>query len=413
MNHQGETASSKEGEKTDLRSGRRLALLTLLQPSGAAICAVIALVALILATRQGQLEEIASYAAGAAVASIASVLAGGGTTLAYTTGGDPQRRAVRLVRIRIVLPIVAAAVAAAAFVYGHIGSLDPRSVTFGGASVLISVGAELDASFLRRHIRTTSLLASDLGSRCVILAIVSVQTNFAIAMFAGAVLRSTALRYFANSDHTRREMPRLDRSSLALAYEFKKTGLSILYSLNDRLGVLIVPALATVPVAGGFAATTSAQQSASGTLMTGLQTTLAARSHKRVNLGWANKIDLVLIATAFSFALVAILAQETVWSILALDATSMPVEYWIPSMLMVPASMISRVLEFRLLAQDRSMPSLVSRALATLVTTVCAAWGVAAGSVSLLAWGMVSAEVIGASLALTALRTGRVSERGT
>lgn len=373
-------------------SPRKSTFLVLLQPLGGVIGALIAFGVLTVATRQGQFASIASFGAGAGVAALASVAVGGGTTIAYTTGTTKRQRAVRVVRNTIVLPAILIATALAVWLYSVLGHLEPLGVLAGGLSTSAGVGAELDSSYLRRHLMTGRLLVVDILNRLIAFGFIVGGIPFAFAMLAGAVARASLLKWLTRTDPSREAGLQISRSVLALAYEPKLTSLSILYSICDRLGALAAPATAPIPVAGGFTAVLSAQQSVSGVLMSGLQTTLATRSQLRSRLSWADHLDLFFVAVALAGAALMIAWREPLIGFLALDTTSNPDAYWNLIALLIPASIASRVLDFRFLTESEPRNAVISRGMATCVAVGFAATAVVNSRIAVLASGLLIAE---------------------
>lgn len=384
--------------------------LALLQPLGAAIGALFAFGVLIIATRQGQFSSIAAFGAGAGVAAIVSVVVGGGTTLAYTTGTIPRQRAVRVVRSVIVLPAVTLAIGIAVVAYSVWGYLDALAVMAGGLSTLASVGAELDASYLRRRLRTGRLFTADVLNRLLAFGLIVLGVPFAFAMLGGALSRALLLRLFTRSDPSRTRELRIDKPALALAYEAKMTSLSVLYSACDRIGALAAPVVMPVSVAGGFVAVLSAQQNVSGVLLTGLQTTLAARSQQRKRLNWANHLDLLFVGGGLMVAAVMIAAQEPLVRFLGLDGASQPGLYWIALALLIPASLTSRLFEFRFLSSTASHKAVAARSIAALVALGAAALVLSGSDPSILSGGLLIAEVASVLTSVTLLAAQHVRD---
>lgn len=394
-------------------SPRKSTALVLLQPLGSAVSTVFAFGVLVVATRQGQFLSIASFGAGAGVAALASVAVGGGTTLAYTTGLVARQRAVRVVRSTIVLPTIAIATGVAVILYSAVGQLDPLSVLAGGASTASSVGAELDASYLRRHLMTGRSFVADSMNRMIAFVLIVLGAPFAFAMLAGAIWRALLLRIFTKSDPSRERGFRISREVLALAYEARLTSLSVLYAICDRAGALVAPLAAPTPVAGGFAAVLSAQQNVSGVLVSSLQTTLAARSEQRSQLAWANRLDMLFVVAGVAAAGVMIAWQGPLVRFLGLDAVSEPWAYWVAVALLVPASLASRLFEFRFLTTSASHNAVISRAAATVVAGIGAMVAFTAQHIVFLAAGLLVAELVSivTSLGLLGLKWMR-SRRG-
>ena len=387
------TRATKTRRMSRSSSPRKSFFLALLQPAGAAIGAVFAFGVLMVATQEGQFASIASFGAGAGTAALASVAVGGGTTFAYTTGAAPRQRAVRIVRGTIVLPSIVLATALAVLLYAGLGNLDPLGVVAGGLSTCASVGAELDASYLRRHLRTGRLLVADTINRVIAFGLIVFGVPFAFAMLGGAISRMLLLWVFTRADPSRERTLRITRSTLALAYEFKLTSLSVLYSLCDRIGALTAPAASPIPVAGGFVAVLSAQQNASGVLITGLQTTLAARSQQRSQLSWANRLDLLFVAFGVAAAAAMIAWQVPLTEFLGLGTASEPGQYWVAVALLIPASIASRCFEFRFLTTSASGKAVAARAVAASVAIGAAAIAVVGAEIAVLASGLLVAEI--------------------
>lgn len=375
-------------------SERDPTFLALLQPLGAGIGAVFAFGILIVATRQGQFASIASFGAGAGAAALTSVAVGGGTTLAYTTGSVLRQHAVRVVRSTIVLPTILVTTIVAALLYSALGELDLLSLVAGGISTGASVSAELDASYLRRHLKTWQLFAADTLNRLVAFGLVLLGIPFAFSMATGSIFRAVWLRLATGTDPSRKGGMRIRRSGLALAYETKLTSLSILYSIGDRLASLTAPTIAPVSVSGGLMAVLSAQQNVSGVLLTGLQTTLAARSQKRSPLSWANRLDVILFIAGLSAALIMIVWQEPLVLFLGLARLSNPEDYWVAIALLIPASLGSRLFEFRFLTMDASYMAVFARLLAVIVGMSATVAALITARITLLANGLLLAEVV-------------------
>lgn len=370
----------------------RSTLLTVLQPLGGAIGAIIGLGVLTVATRQAQFTSIASFGAGAGVAALASVAVGGGTTLAYTTGAIERQRAVRVVRNMIVLPVILIATAVAVAVYSGVGRLDPFGVIAGGLSISANVSAELDSSYLRRRIKTGQLFIVDVLNRGIAFGAIILGVQFAYAMMAGALSRALLLRVLTKADPSRESGYRLSRIVFTLAYEAKLTTLSILYSVCDRVGALAAPAAAPIPIAGGFMAVLSAQQSGSGVLMSGVQATLAARSQLREKLRWADLLDVLFVLAGLAGAVIVIVARNPLIGFLGLEAASDPDEYWIAVALLIPASIASRVIDFRFLAVGETLKAVITRAIASCVAVSAAIAAMATSQIAVLANGLLIAE---------------------
>lgn len=371
-----------------------------LQPLGALVGAVFGFGVLVVATRDGQFASIASFGAGAGVAALASVVAGGGTTLRYTTGERVRQSAVRKVRAKIVLPVVAIATLVAVLIYSGPGNLVPAAVAAGGLSTAAGVGAELDAAFLRRRLWTGRLFLGDTVHRGLAFTLVLVGSDFAYAMLLGSVVRALLLRIFAAEDPSRSAGLWLTRTELRHAYETRLTSLSILYSLCDRVGVLASAWVAPVPVAGGFVATVNAQQSWAGVLMTGVQTTLAARSEQRSALRWARWMDLMMVATGAVVAAVMIAWREPLLDFLGLDETTQPEKYWTAVVLLIPAALGSRVLEFHFLSVRNPANAVFVRGIATIVAVASASAAVVRTDISVLANGLLVGECASIVIAL-------------
>lgn len=386
-------------------------MFALFQPMSSAVSAVFAFAALVIAMRQGQFASIASFGAGAGVAALASAVVGGGTTLAYTTGTTVRQRAVRLVRNTIVLPVIVIATGIAVLLYAVWGQLDPLGVAAGGISTVASVSAELDASYLRRHVRTVRIFFADTLNRGGTLLLIVLGAPFAIAMLVGAVLRAIVLRMATNRDPSRSGTSRIDKSVLALAYEVRLTSLSVLYSVCDRVGALAAPLSATVPVAGGFMAALSAQQNGSGTLLSGLQTTLAARSQQQSQPRWANYVDALLVAVGWVAAVVMLVWREPLVGFLGLQENSEPAQYWVAIALLVPAALASRLFEFRFLAIGVPSKAVVSRAIATVVALCGGILAFVGSQISPLAYGLLLAEVASVLTSLALLAAQRIQLR--
>ncbi len=345
------------------------------------------------ATRDGQFLSIASYAAGSGVAALTSVLVGGGTTLAFTTGDLRRQSAVRRVRVAVVLPVIGLATGIGAFAYSNLGVLSVPGVVAGGLATLFAVGAEIDASYMRRVLRTPSLVTIDILHRALAFFTILVGFDYAIAMLLGAIIRSISLRIVTRADPSRSPLKMSVEEIFRLAYDRKLTSLSILYALTDRVSSILAPLVAPVPVAGGYIATVSAQQNASGVIMNGVQTTLASRSQQNRKLVWANKVDMVFVTISFVAGIAIASAKDPLVELLGFDYSTQPEAYWIAVSFLIPASICSRVIDFRMLIGETPWVPVVSRAVATGVIGVSITFAYSSASVGILATGILLGEI--------------------
>ena len=372
----------------------RAPALALLQPIGMGIGAAASFLIVVLALRDQQFESLAAYGAGVAVAAMVSALIGGGTTLAFTTGEVDRQRAVRGVRNRLVVPAVAASSVIAAAAYGLTTQLSFWALIAGGAATLANVASELDASYMRRKLRTVGLFFADVLSRFAGLYLVFVGAEYAYAMLACAIIRCTFLFALSCDDPSRKRRKRFTWMEARRAYEVKLTGLSIAYIFCDRVGAAIVPVMAPPPVAGGYVAVVGMQQNISGVLMSGIQTILAVRSEGRIDLKWTGSIEKIIMVLAAVTSAILVVGSDTFMKILGLSVQSVPNHYWNQLVVLLPLALMSRTLDFRAIAAARQYIAVASRIAATMCVLVGASLSLALHSVAVLGWSLVVAELV-------------------
>lgn len=380
----------------------RAAFLVLLQPAGTAIGAMLALVTLLVATNKGQFTSIASYGAGVAIAAIVAAVVGGGTTLAFTTGNEERQRAVRNVRKSVVVPSIVLSTGGAVVVYSVINDLQPLAVVAGGIATASTVSAELDASYLRRKLRTVGLFSGDLASRATALLLIVIGVEFAYVMLAGSLIRSSMLSVFARRDPTRKFKFRLSKSDMAQAYEVKLTSLSIAYVLADRIGALVVPFTSSPVVAGGYNAVIGIQQNISGVIMSGVQTVLAIRTERGSELRWTLRLEFLFVLLAGTACAVMLMFSDQLMRLLGLSSLNEPHSYWTAIAALIPLALLSRVLDFQFIAKGKAHVAALSRITATAVILLGALIGVLNTDIEIVVWALVIGELASVLTSVTA-----------
>jgi hypothetical protein len=325
------------------------------------------------ATRQGELATIAAYSVGVSVVAFAATLLGGGTSLAFLTGDLTTQKAVRNVRIRLVLPGVTIGIIILAVVYGFITPLSTVTVILGGATALFNNLSEIEVGFLKRELRTPPIMAADLAVKPLALVFVLGGGSFAVAMVGAAMIRLLLLFIFSRRDPSRiRPFDVSLRTSIARAYDTSLMSMTFLYVYIDRATFLAAPLVMSVTTNGGFAATLSAEQALSAVLVSGLQTSLAVRSQKSGQPAkrWVIKFEVATIAVAILVAALGVIFREQGLQILNLPQTATALTCWVLIWLTLPFGVASRFLQFQSLAAKTHRRALGALLACAIVLTI-------------------------------------------
>lgn len=339
------------------RGGFRRAILS---PIGAGVGAVVSLLIVVVATRDGQLASIAGYGAGVSAVVVAAVVIGGGTTLTFVNGDLEMQRAVRAWRIRVIVPILAAVGALTTVVYAVAAGLNPLDVGLGCVAAAVNNLSEIEGGYLKRKLRTPAITVADLVSRLAGLVVVLLGGIFSLAMATLSVLRLGALAIAGRDDPSRARMGSVAfGSTVRRAVRPKVAGLSVQLALLDRLPYVVAPFATTPLVAGTIAALLNAQQAVSGVLVSGAQTTMAARAESRTNLSWTGRFEAMTILAACVAGLCGYLLQDVILTLLHLGEDPAIASAWSLLCVTIPVGIGARVLLFRRLAERRDASALL------------------------------------------------------
>lgn len=289
-----------DAEHDDARSHRRSLGKVALTPLANIVSVLLTLVTLAVATRTSDPGTIAGFMAGSGAVSVIAVAAGGGTTIAFATGDDTARGAVRLVRYRLIVPAMTIGALVCAAVYDRTSFLTFLPVVFGGITVVLHNLSELESATHQRGLRTQVLLYGSLISRGTGLVAVLLGANFAVAMCLAAGLNLLILAA-GNWPH-REKLPRPSwRQAFKSAYRWELVAMTGLEVVATRAAFIVLPYLNGLEHehADAFAALLSGTRSLQAVLTTGLYTVMA---HLSATSGpapkWVRTFERIVIAAA-------------------------------------------------------------------------------------------------------------------
>lgn len=310
------------------------------------------MVILVVATRDGQLEGIAAYGAGVSVVSIAGVVIGGGTTLTFVNGDLDTQRSVRQWRIRVIAPLLVVVGLLATAAYGGLTTIAPADVALGSAAAAINNLSEIESGFLKRRLRTPHITSADIVSRALGIAVMVAGGSFAMTMACVAAVRYGILTLFSLDDPSRRvQLTRPLRAHMNRALRPELAGVSVLYAVLDRLPFLVAPIAVPPTSAGSIAALFNAQQAVAGVLVTGAQTTMAARAESSSHVGWANRFEALTIGAGAATGGLGLWQSEVLLKFLHVDAVPGIHLSWAILCITIPIGVAGRVLLFRAIAR--------------------------------------------------------------
>jgi hypothetical protein len=386
----------------------------LISPAVQVLGAVMTAGTAVLASRQHQLSDIAAYSAGVGITALLGVLVGGGTALVYVTGDDQDRAAVRLLRWRLLGPLMAGLTVLSAAIYTRVApELAILGVALGGATVVITNLAGLDAAALQRERKMSWWGAASLFGRLLPLIMVAFEGRYSIAMTCGSaatlILNIAARRRLSG---TPKPVPEPFIRMVRRAYQPRFGLLALLDVILLRAPFIAGPLVAQSTVAGAFATLFSAQQSVTGLMTTGLFTIMTIRGadRGRESMGHHRGTENFLVLGALPAALAAMVLTPVALWLFGLQYVSGSASIWLWLMLDVPLVVANRACQYRLLNEGRTQDAL------RLLAIICVGVGVNVGIATLvhsIVW-LAAAPGIGEAAGLIwLLRRGMVPFRLT
>lgn len=362
---------------------------------------ILTMLIVLIASRQEQFGAIASYSVGLSTGAIASVAVGGGTTLAFTRGSIVTQSFVRHWRKTVVLPVLFVVAVVATVTYSATTELEPVAILLGASTAIFNNLSEIEAAYLRRKLKTPSMLAADFASKSLGLLIVSFGLSFAWAMATAALLRLVFLFQLAFDDPSRRIKKDLDQKALfRTALKPGLFGTSILFASIDRFIFIIIPFTTDPTTAGQIAVLLSAQQALSGALSNGLMTVMAARSESKRDHTWARKFEAFTVVLSVAFAALGICLSELMFEILNVPYRGEIVLCWNLLCFVVPAAVCCRLVQYRLIGSHKEFVAFWSLFAGFSVQIILSFIGIAQLSVVLLVLALLASETISTALGL-------------
>jgi len=386
----------------------------LLSPLTSIAAATLSLATLAIALRLGEAPALVAYGVGMSIGGILSVILSGGSALAFITGNLATQAAVRSFRLRFVLPVTVVATAIASYVYSSVSGISAIAILFGGMTAVLAISSELEAAYLRRKLKTMSILTFEISSRALGLALVLVTVDYSLALFIAAAVRYAGLYYSARKDPSRQLA-----SSIRLSQSFGPAvrppllASSFLYVVLDRVSFIVLPFLVDESFAGYFVAMMSGQQAVAGALASGLQTSMASRAEARTEgsdqngSSWHKKFELIVVAASLSLAVIALILQAPLLIVLAIPMSADVRLMWSLIMVALPLATAARATQYSLLSGGRSGSALVSISAAVSVILCLSIAALLLGVWQLVVGGILAAETIAFAVGVCLLATDR------
>lgn len=365
---------------------------------GQGIGAGLSALTVVVAARQAQFADIAAYAAGLSIAAMLSAVLGGGTSLVYATGSAEERHAVRLVRWRLVAPMMVVATLAASAIYGFaVPGLPLLAIALGGLSVVMQNLAALDAATLQRDRRIGQWAYATAASRLVSLALVGLGASYSIGMVVGGLGLLIVCRLMTGHSSSLHHAPVRMRAALRSAYHPHLTTIAILEVAALYTPFILAPLAADAATAGAFSTLVSSQQTLTSLLVMGLFTIMTVRSGSRISHGAldAERSESILAFLAVPVAILGICGSTFVIRLLNLEGTDGLQLVWIIRMIAIVPIVWNRRATYRYISNGLHRPVTVFMVIIFLANSALSLVAVWNRQLVLLAAATLIAELAG------------------
>lgn len=369
-----------------------------------------------LAARRGEIAEIAAYTVMMAVLAIVGVAVGGGSSMRYLSGTEPQRRAVRSQRVLAVLPSLLVAAGIVLVAYGARG----YDVLALGVTALVFVAnnlAELPLAQIHRDLRFHRIAVPTVTSKLVSLAVFLPGASMTTALLVGAVCNLVLFELLAGAHGLLRALWH-DPPTPAQAHGSFRSGRGLYVYTLAELFATRVPSiglsLAVAPaVMGSFGAIAAAFQAIMSVFQSGLNMVLSLRARP----GPSRRLDteaMSLGAGVLGAAVILLAAPRLTQGLLVLADPAAAT--WLRALgAALPVVLLNRIVATHAIADARdSRAARIGLALAGLTTGALAVGiplaGVLGGTLAtLVGEGTVAVALLAA---LLSRRAGRPRDRG-
>lgn len=373
----------------------------ILSPITGILAAILSLITLSVAVQTGQVAALVTYGIGISIGGILSIVFAGGSALAFITGNEATQAAVRSLRVRFVIPCSVLTTALASWLYATFFGFSALEIFLAGAIAIVNVSSEIESSFLRRKLRTVSILMIEVFSRALSLVLVLVGVEFILAILMGATLRYICLSVVSWNDPSRKASlgVRL-KDSFGSAVRPSLLSSSLLYVVLDRLIFILLPLMVAGPLAGYFVAIMSGQQAIAGALASGLHTSMASRaeSHIREQHGsvtsWHRRFELLVVAVSVFLAGLGLLLHGVLLAIIGIPVVPDVQFIWVAVLIAMPFGTAARVTQYVLLSEGASSKALISIASAVIASLIISAVSFSIGEWRLILVGLAVAELL-------------------
>lgn len=361
----------------------------ILSPITSLFAALLSVATIAIAVRDGQSDELVGYSVGVSIGGMLFAVFALGTHLAFVTGDLETQRAARAVRVRVTTPAALATTILGAIGYSALSQVPLAPIIAGGLSAALISLAELESAYLNRHLRTGSVMSSEISSRVIGLMLVGAGVGFSWALLAVGASRFVALVITARSDPSRQGVMLLSvNRALKSSVRPSLMSSSLLYIASDRLLFLLFPLLAPPVVSAYLIAMMTSQQAVGAALASGLQTSLASRSQARElrapTAAWHSRFESLIVLLSVILAVGGVALLSIPLTILGIPQNEMTSFMWAMVMVALPLATASRSAQYRLMGRLRRGSAVTSigtgasmLALTLLIALIVESWRIA------------------------------------
>lgn len=361
----------------------------ILSPITSLFAALLSVATIAIAVRNGQSDELVGYSVGVSIGGMLFAVFALGTHLAFVTGDLETQRAARAVRVRVTTPAALATTILGAIGYSALSQVPLAPIIAGGLSAALISLAELESAYLNRHLRTGSVMSSEISSRVIGLMLVGAGVGFSWALLAVGASRFVALVITARSDPSRQGVMLLSvNRALKSSVRPSLMSSSLLYIASDRLLFLLFPLLAPPVVSAYLIAMMTSQQAVGAALASGLQTSLASRSQARElrapTAAWHSRFESLIVLLSVILAVGGVALLSIPLTILGIPQNEMTSFMWAMVMVALPLATASRSAQYRLMGRLRRGSAVTSigtgasmLALTLLIALIVESWRIA------------------------------------
>lgn len=231
--------------------------------------------------RRGEIGDIAAFTVMTALMGLAAGVSAGGSSLRYLTGDAAARRATRLHRLVVVVPVLLLVAVSGTFFYAALG-FTPLALAAVGATAFVSNLGELHFSALQKQLRFKRMILTGLAGKVCAISAVLIGFRLPLALLMASVVQLVLLeRGLGSASWLRKGLaevcarparPRLRPPLMAYSY---------IELYTSRIAVLVLALVVDPVTIGHYGIVLSAYAALSGAAYAAMQVPLARRVQRR------------------------------------------------------------------------------------------------------------------------------------